>query len=403
MKMLSMRTSPARTLVGLVLLSGACHRAGTASGTFTVRDSAGVRVAESRGPAWTGGAGWQIADAPSVDIGVVEGDPHYLFSRITSGAFLPGGGFVVADQSKTLRAYSRAGVYRWSAGRSGDGPGEFEGTPTVQRSPTDSLVAFDMNSQRVSIFTAGGDFVRSIRLKDSGMGSAALALPDGGFVVTTSGSSGLIPYPPPPGVTREKDPAVRFGPTGNSLDTVGVFPGMEWFATGQSIGPPLFAHFAHFAVRDSSLLVGTDDDMSVSVYALDGRLEEIIRVPGFDLRITNAEVQTMRKAFLDRAPTPAARKLTQARLDAMPVPKRRPAYSYLEVDPERDLWVGGYSFPGFSDRSWSVFSPGGRLLGEIPFPGSFRVLAIDSARVLGVGTDSLGVEHVQVYAIEKGP
>lgn len=390
------------SLIGLTLACAACHPAASSSSAFAVRDSAGVRIAESRGAAWANGAGWKLAATPSVDIGVVEGDPHDLFSRVSSGAFLPGGGFVVADQSRTLRSYSPTGVFQWSAGRSGDGPGEFKGIPSVQRSSTDSLVAFDMSLQRVSIFTTDGEFVRSIRLHSSGMGTAALALPDGGYVVTTSGFSGLLPYPPPSGITREKDPAVHYGPTGDSLGTIGVFPGMEWFSASRSIGPPLFAHFTHFALRDSSLLVGTGDDMSVSAYGLDGKLEEIIRVPGVDLKITDAEVQSMKKVFLDRTPTPEARKREQARLDAMPIPERRPAYSHLEVDRQGDLWVSGYTFTGFHDRSWSVFAPDGRFLGKIPFPGALRVLDIDSTSVLGVWSDSLGVEHVRVYGIEKG-
>ena len=45
----------------------------------SVTDSAGVRIVESSGPAWSAGAGWRLGTEPTLTIGAVTGDPNYLF------------------------------------------------------------------------------------------------------------------------------------------------------------------------------------------------------------------------------------------------------------------------------------------------------------------------------------
>lgn len=348
------------TAVGLMGLAGCGSSRGShgVAADFSVHDSAGVRIAGSTGPAWKDGRGWKLSAKPTTRIGVAEGDARYEFSRISAGALLPGGGFVVADASSAVRAYTARGFFRWTEGRKGRGPGEFMRISSIRPFSRDSLLVFDGPSSRVSVITDEGGFARSAELADAGpiAGGARAALPldDGTMVVVTGGSTALL--------------------TGR-------------FSPGLS--------------RDSTLLVGTGDAPSVEVYSPTGRLLQSIRWADGGLAVTKSDVAAYRNAQLATARNAQQRRATEARMASMPMPREKPAYSGIVVDRDGDLWVGAYPVPGFSSRTWSVFSPEGRLLGTVAFPDSFRVLAIGSSSVLGVWTDDVDVEHVAVYAIRK--
>ena len=390
-----------------VVLAG-CGGSGSddvAGGTFSVRDSAGVRIIENSTPAWKQGKGWRLSQKPAAQIGVVEGDRRYVFSRITAGVLLPDGGFAVADGSATVRAYGNRGGFRWTSGRKGRGPGEFERISSIELYSGDSLLVFDGASPRFSVLTDQGRYVRSGKLPEPGAlghgASAALPLPDGSIMVVSGGSMALLTGRIAPGYAREADPAEHLAATGELLEAIGPFPGTEWYITKRTVGPAPFAHVTSYAVRDSALVVGTGEETSVGVYSSDGRLLESVRWRGGDLAATGSDVEAYRQAQLARARDAEQRRMTEARLAGMTMPKRIPAYSNVAIDGDRDLWVGGYQLPGGAGRSWSVFSPAGQLLGTVPFPARFRVLDIGSSSVLGVWTDGEDVEHVRVYAIEK--
>lgn len=369
---------------------------------FAVRDSAGIHIAESTAPAWKQGEGWRVSAKPLVDIGAIAGDPHEQFTYLAGGVMLPGGGFVVLDgPSSSLRAFSDNGTFLWEAGGKGEGPGELQRAASLALLPPDSLVVYDRGLLRVSVFSAQGEFARSFKVETSGI-DAALPTPDGSLVLTTGGSTQWLPSQAKEGVAeRERDPVFRVDRDGALLDTVGVFPGMEWVRTAQTIGPPPFAHRASFAVRDTSLVVGTSDDMSVEILSLDGALKGLVRLRGVDLGVTDADVAAYRKMMLAFARDAQQRAFVQQRLDAVPMPRKKAAYARIMVDGDDDLWL--YDFPVGSQfpPGWSVFSAEGRYLGHVAAPDRFTALEFGSSRVLGYWTDPLGVQHVRIYAIEK--
>ncbi len=396
--------------IGLVLFAASCRPSTPGADGFTVMDSAGVRIAESSSPQWREGEGWTLSEEPLVQVGVVQGDERYQFNRVWAGALTPDGGFAVLDGSSTLRRFSPDGTFVWTAGRQGDGPGEFSSAVSVRLLGPDSLLVFDRSSARISVFSMDGAFVRSAELEPPpgamyGMRDAYPA-PDGSVVVTSGASSGLLTEPIQQGqVQREEDPVIRFGPEGGApLNTIGVFAGMEWYRGDRGIGPPPFQHQACFALRDTSLVVGTSDDMSLQLLSLDGDLREIIRVPGVDLAVTDADMKAFVDARLARMPPDEnARKQAMDWFDGLPKPEKKAAYSRVMVDEDGDLWVAEAPVRTLAPARWTVFSPDGRLLGDVAVPSDrlFRVLDVGSTKLLGLWMDSLDVENVGVYAIEK--
>ena len=85
----------------------------------------------------------------------------------------------------------------------------------------------------------------------------------------------------------------------------------------------------------------------------------------------------------------------------MEIPKTMPAFTTFVVDPERNLWVREYRRPGGDGERWTVFDSEGLMLGTLSAPLRFRFTDVGADYVLGIRTDDLGVEHVQLYRLEK--
>jgi hypothetical protein len=76
--------------------------------------------------------------------------------------FDPKGGFVVADAGQSqIRVYSDDSRLLWSAGRSGDGPQEFEQLRNAVRLSSGEVVALDITG-RLTFYSAEGEFKRTL-------------------------------------------------------------------------------------------------------------------------------------------------------------------------------------------------------------------------------------------------
>lgn len=104
-----------------------------------------------------------IDPTPVFDIGVSEGDPRFEFNRVFGMRRLPDGRVVVADgSSRELRWFAAEGSYLQSAGRRGNGPGEFQGGITIFPASGDSLLTHDSGLQRLMLFSDEGAFGRVV-------------------------------------------------------------------------------------------------------------------------------------------------------------------------------------------------------------------------------------------------
>lgn len=79
---------------------------------FTTRDSAGITIAENSGTPPENGGGWSLAEDPTLQIGSVDGEEAYLFSRISGVSRLPDGRIVVSEnRAANLRVFSPSGEH----------------------------------------------------------------------------------------------------------------------------------------------------------------------------------------------------------------------------------------------------------------------------------------------------
>ncbi len=189
------------------------------------RDSAGVRIVESRCPDESSDLAWRLSPAPVVEIGVQAGDPDYELFGARSSTRLGDGKIVVANAgAHELRWYDAEGLYLTKAGRRGGGPGEFEGLDRVARLAGDSILAYDDERNRVSVFGPGGEPARTATLKGP-RGFLTGVFGDGSLLITAQAIEGNVwvaEYRPP---GHEQPRWLVFDGEYRMLGTVEIPPG----------------------------------------------------------------------------------------------------------------------------------------------------------------------------------
>ncbi|MEQ9568956.1 MAG: hypothetical protein RLN75_02095 [Longimicrobiales bacterium] len=383
-------------LVALAALGAACGEA-TPPGAVTVTDSAGIRIVVSHAPVWSGEHAWRISQEPVLEIGgIAEGDQ--LLHDVRDIDRLSDGRWVVTHTgSSELRLYAPGGDFLESIGREGQGPGEFTFPTATWVTGGDSLVVREF--QRVSVLGSDGAFARS---------SPASPWPpqdrfqDGTFLFTVV-PPGLDTFEP--GYSRPDQALVRAQADGSEADTLRIVEGTERYRFQSSAGG-VSSHFAPFGTTRTAVVGGGD------VYTTAGRTFEVVVLDGTGtvrsiLRrtvqaetVTDRHVQALESAILESAPDrthPDRRRmfLEWSYPDEMPVIDR------LAVDAEGHLWVRAYSATPRTEREWSVMSAEGHWLGQVVTPAAFEVMEIGPDYIAGVHVDGLGVEHVQVFRLER--
>ncbi len=158
----------------LALFSTQCT-VGNENAGAVVRDSAGVTIVESHEPTWGEGEGWWLSDEPSLTIGMDEGPEEYSLFSVRAVLRLPNGNIVIANGgSDELRYYDSLGSYLYAVGQDGYGPGEFKDMSGMWLA-LDTLVIADGGQDRVSLFSAAGDFGRTVMLDQEGRFAPAAA------------------------------------------------------------------------------------------------------------------------------------------------------------------------------------------------------------------------------------
>jgi hypothetical protein len=103
-----------------------------------------------------------------LQIGRLDGPPHYSLGSPAAVRALPGGRILILDsQTAQLHVYDSQGTHLVSAGRKGSGPGEFERPGSVFITATD-IVVHDFRLSRISRFRHDGTHVETVRQPDAG-------------------------------------------------------------------------------------------------------------------------------------------------------------------------------------------------------------------------------------------
>ncbi len=370
-----------------------------------VTDSAGVEIVSSQRQTWPEGAEWRVGPEPALRIGSLDGAPEVTFGNVRDVGVLSDGRLYVADElAHTIRVFSAEGSYLESVGREGNGPGELTYFLTVAPYRADSLWVYDYAVGAVSVFAPdfsfGRRFTNPLMPENYWIGSA---LSGGRFLASSPGSGGVRMEGP--GQRPDSSKIIVFSPDGTSADTVGAFlVRTQHFGDG---GRPLASHLTPFTgiIGHGESVFFTDGaTFSIREYDLEGTLRRVMR-RSFPLQpVTPDMIADFQADYLERAAGHGGVPIERLRegLDLAHYGATLPSNSpVMEVDALGNLWVGHWVTPGDEITRWSVFDLDGRWLGEVDTPAGLDVKQITGDAVIGVATDELDVQYVQVHRLEK--
>jgi hypothetical protein len=346
-----------------------------------------------------GQAAWHLAEAPSLTIGLVDGPAAYVFHDLRGVVVTADGTLVVADGvSRELRTYSPSGEHIRSWGGPGDGPEEFRAIEWIDLCGT-GVVAYDLLRRRVSRWELSGTLIEGHQVEGTDTQFPPYSVSCG-----PNRESVITGWPDVTTVDRTGPyrPRVSVGMVdgeGRLLRIVGTYPGTERYKSANNDGPLPPGRSLTTRIGRDAVYIGTADSFHIERVGLDGTRSS------FGLEVANAPVtENVRDAWVEtmaeRALEPR-RPAIRSALRQFALPGTLPAYAGFDLDEEGNLWVSHYPIPGEKAAVWRVFSGDGRWIASIDIPVTFRPAYIAPNFILGVHLDSLGVQTVRRYEVNR--
>jgi 6-bladed beta-propeller len=396
--------STCATLSLSCLLLAACGEAtaGSEGPSAAVRDSAGIRIVENLRAPGADAVGLRLAEAPEVDIGVVEGDSVYQLFRVSAATRLGDGRIAVANSGTSeVRIFGADGRFLSATGRQGEGPGEFRQLSGLWPLRGDSVLAWDAGLRRVTLLDSEGRVARQVTLEGTPSNPSLLRpLDDGGlFLVDERWQlSG-------PAQQDQFMEVTRLASDGTLQDSIGRFRFGTSFVSGS--GPTTFVGMPGFSPRTD--IVGTDDgfvlgyasEPEILSYSSDGELQRVIRWPDEERSVSPDHIALYKEEGLEGIEDDNRRRDRQRYYETIPYESRFPVYVRILPTRTGGLWVQRFSRPGEAEGTrWLVFDSTGTMTGEVTTPGGLRVFEVGMDYLLGVQLDELHVEHVRLYPLQ---
>ncbi|WP_419161482.1 hypothetical protein [Candidatus Palauibacter sp.] len=347
-----------------------------------------------------------LAAEPLVRIGIVDGPVEYIFGNVTGAVRLEDGSIVVADeQSSNIRRYDANGQHMWTSGRSGEGPGEYQGLRLLRHCPGVPLTVFDWRVHRVTQLDLDGNLIATRSLASEGVYpySDPVCSPDDRLVFT-----------PIPADVESYDETVPVGEhyrssmslmsvQGDNVATLlSGIPGAErtrHYAEGS--GPRWWGKDMVYAPGGTGVWYGTADDYALERVDWTGQVTRTARWAGPDLTVTGDRVDIYREAWLARYDDPERRRDFER--DSWPeirdnLPDRFPAYEALFALPDGGVWVKTFVWraPG---EEMHLLGRDGAWVRRLTLPSNAVVLDAGRDWVLLRQRDELDVPTVAVYEL----
>lgn len=402
-------TSPRHALVLLATLAAiSCDSAPQSRGTMTT-DSAGIRIVTS--DPMHSDATCTLSEDPLVTIGEEGEDENLWFSRIGGTGLLSDGSIAVVDgASSELRVFSSDGRHLWTAGGSGEGPGEFTRAWYLWVLPGDTLWVGNLRPWGYNVYAGNGEFVRSVDgVTHYGNPTRGGGVLDNGVSVNGSwGPSYVRNFTTPDTLILE-----AHSPDGDLIKTLARVPNMVEGTTKKSealginlILNPLFSARALADAGGKTIAIGHGRDPEVRLLDEEFRLRRIVRWSESGREVTSADVRAYRDGYVEsRGGRDSGRwsDADEVQIDPdRPTADVFPAFTSIGVSRDNRLWVLPYRKPGQNPRQWMGFEPDGTFLCHLALTHpNFSPNEFGADYVLGVEADELGVQTVVMYRLTR--
>ncbi len=389
-------------LLLLLLLLVACSEESPAART-RVFDSAGITIVENSDAAEPAIASRLVESHPILRIGQEDGPEAYRFDGVRDIARLSDSTIVVADRSGSIRFFDKRGQFLRAVGRHGEGPGEYRVINFMRRIRSDSLLVWDFPARRITILAPDGTLQRSEPGPvTEGFFYGLDAFAEGSLLGSYDGP--LTGARPANGILRTTSAVVRFSPSSGTMDTLALITiGSSYVSGGEHfrISSMPYPAEAMAIAAGRSAYVGSSERFEIAFRNENGQLVRLIRLDRAPAAIDDSTRERYIADQLLHARTEAGRERLKALYAELPFPKTLPAFGALAVDADSNLWVSAYALTDTLPTRWTIFDPAGRILAEARTPARFKVFAIAREDIIGVRSDSVGTEQVQVLRLRK--
>ncbi|MFC1530501.1 hypothetical protein ACFL6R_07305 [Gemmatimonadota bacterium] len=396
----SYRRHPVRTLRPWILCVltavAACSRS---EHTFVEVTEAGIPVARTTG-------GPLLTEPPfRLEREMVFGDPEQGESAMLTSPRgymeVPGGLAVLDGGSRSLKVYNNDGSLRFSLGRRGQGPGEFE-DPDMDHSlaPDGRVLITDGTNQRLTLVDpATGEF-EIITMRDKHSFNAAQIATD----------RYLIHDPTLTPDFAQLESLLLVDRSFTVVDTFAAIPAGRVFRVsrgpgddtpGIQVSQPFWPFFSWWVQADR-IAISQGKEFRVDLHASDGtlvrRVEWDAPLTAVDDSMWQAAYERTREQYRDNAPTVWS---------IFERPEHVPSMETVRLDDLGRIWALRYipsqRWGGPEDQTlyWDVVTPDGEWLGTQPFTGITRYFGNDVCYMTESGEESSVVVRYRLVPAER--
>ena len=319
--------------------------------------------------------------------------------------------YVADSRLRRIVAFDTTGQLTATAGRRGDGPGEFRFLSWIDDCGEDTIYASDSGHDRVSLFTRNLEHIRTFRVTGADLRLTAIQCAGAGTLV---------------GITRNNDPALSLGhaipmdapwrathdialfePDGSLRQVLGTVLGQERYREANPSGAA-YSDYARtwgldvvFASSPQGFVVGTGERSSLVRFDMDGNVLDTLALGEDRIAISRAHIDAHIQNRVERTERLGRdTRRTRSFWTEYPYPSHFPAYSKALMTASGLVWVERFPEPYTEQpRHWRVFTPDGVFAASVEVPSRFQVMWVGETHVAGVVTDVLGVQTVEVRPI----
>jgi hypothetical protein len=368
-------------------------------------DSAGIEIvfhsstsAGAESPVFSVRPEYTVGDSP-------EETSSHLF-RVAGAALLPAGRLVVANGGRELLFFGSSGKLQTTAGRSGEGPGEFRSIDWIGLYRNDSVAVFDAALRRFSVFDSWGRFSRSFDLvvesgEIPGAPRVAGVLADGSVLFRWLLSPPMVES----GLVHQTEELTLYQPTGTERLSLGRHRGEDIFFSPRpggkmAFGPPPFSPEPVYVAAGERFYFTGASTYEVRILDALGQLELIVRVDHPPKPITEVVIREFLDARLSRLQVRNLRREAEEELRSMVVYDHLPVIDGFQVDDGGEFWVRAQTENGPTSL-WDRFSPDGAFLGCVKIPTGGRFLDLHDNRIALLEAGPQGEQLVRVFRLAQ--
>ena len=342
---------------------------------------------------------------PDLSIGVVEGDPNFIFGDVRGIEVGSDGAIYVLDfQAAELRAFEPDGSFRRMVAREGQGPGEIRQANGLARAPDGTFWVQDHGQWQLLRLTPEGEEVERIPMFVRQFGYLWDGSVDDAGRIWTSESRSLAPRrgEPEPGLNEGAGEhlLVTHDPAAGTQDSIPL--GVREFRSfvvalegGWSFwSVPYQPSLLHAVDPAGGVWVATSDAYRIARLDAGGDTTLVIEVDLPAPPVTAADRARFVEASRERDPDqePIARQIAQV------MPETKPVLGQLVVDDRSRLWVRRFEEEG-DPAHFDVFGPTGDYLTSVRL--GFQTPAHFPPRIRDGRLHTLAVDDLDVPSVVR--